>query len=318
MANIPAARLACLTQTLMCILRDHPEGLPKKDALQMLEEALPLTEYEKGCYPNGKRRFETIVGFTTGDFTGAGWLVKDENGWQITNDGLQALKDYPDAWKLRNTAHHLNKQWKKARQGKLIKEDVSEDSASDSSKTSLEDSEETIEQMVLESDESAGTFFQETQARAHQMISEYLGSMPPYVFQKLVSDLLRAMGYHVLWDADTPGPDGGVDIIACTDPLGMQTPRIKVQVKRQKAAVSMPDLKSFVANIGSRDAGIFVCTGGFTSEAEKYTRSLENRQLTIINQKQLLALWTAHSHKLDDQARQRLPLAPVYLLLPME
>jgi len=38
------------------------------------------------------------------------------------------------------------------------------------------------------------------------------------------------MGYHVAWVAP-PGPDGGVDVIAQSDPLGINGPRIKVQVK---------------------------------------------------------------------------------------
>jgi uncharacterized protein with gpF-like domain len=58
--------------------------------------------------------------------------------------------------------------------------------------------------------------------------------MPPYEFQELVADLLRAMGYHVAWIADA-GKDGGIDIVAYNDPLGTRLPRIKVQVKRHNA-----------------------------------------------------------------------------------
>ena len=52
--------------------------------------------------------------------------------------------------------------------------------------------------------------------------------MDAYDFQKLVADLLKAIGYHVSWIAP-PGKDGGVDILAYTDALGTQGPRIKVQ-----------------------------------------------------------------------------------------
>jgi predicted Mrr-cat superfamily restriction endonuclease len=37
------------------------------------------------------------------------------------------------------------------------------------------------------------------------------------------------MDYYVA----PPGPDGGIDLIAHTDPLGTTGPRIKVQVKRR-------------------------------------------------------------------------------------
>jgi restriction system protein len=53
--------------------------------------------------------------------------------------------------------------------------------------------------------------------------------MAPYDFQDLVAALLEAIGYHVLWVAP-PGPDKGVDIIAGSDQLGIEDPRINVQV----------------------------------------------------------------------------------------
>ena len=41
--------------------------------------------------------------------------------------------------------------------------------------------------------------------------------MNPNELQELVADLLRAMDYHVAWVAP-PGKDGGVDVLAFTDP----------------------------------------------------------------------------------------------------
>jgi predicted Mrr-cat superfamily restriction endonuclease len=38
------------------------------------------------------------------------------------------------------------------------------------------------------------------------------------------------MGYHTPF-ISPKGKDGGIDIIAYQDPLGLKTPRIKVQVK---------------------------------------------------------------------------------------
>jgi restriction system protein len=69
--------------------------------------------------------------------------------------------------------------------------------------------------------------------------------MNPFDFQQLVADLLRAMGYHVSW-VSPPGKDGGVDIIAYTDPLGTKLPRIKVQVRRVGQKIAMDGLKAFL------------------------------------------------------------------------
>ena len=80
------------------------------------------------------------------------------------------------------------------------------------------------------------------------------------------------MGYHVAW-VSPPGRDQGIDVIAYTDPLGTSVPRIKVQVKRQpENKVNVDGLRSFMALLGDQDVGIFISTGGFTSEAERETR----------------------------------------------
>jgi restriction system protein len=96
--------------------------------------------------------------------------------------------------------------------------------------------------------------------------------MNPYDFQHLVAGLLTAMAYHVSW-VSPPGKDGGVDILAWPDPLGTRLPRIKVQVKRQQTAVNVDGLRSFMALPGDEDVGLFVCTGGFTKDAESEARA---------------------------------------------
>ncbi len=64
----------------------------------------------------------------------------------------------------------------------------------------------------------------------------------PYEFQDLVAALLRGMGYFTLFVAPR-GKDGGIDIVAYRDPLGTETPRIKVQVKHR------PDTKAPVKDL---------------------------------------------------------------------
>lgn len=102
--------------------------------------------------------------------------------------------------------------------------------------------------------------------------------MPPYEFQNMVGDLLKAMGYHVAWIAP-PGKDGGLDLLAWSDPLGTKTPRIKVQVKRRTDNVSVSELRSFMAVLGEDDVGLFVTAGDFTRDAESEARTQEKRKI---------------------------------------
>jgi restriction system protein len=127
--------------------------------------------------------------------------------------------------------------------------------------------------------------------------------------------MLAKLSYHVSW-VSPPGKDGGLDVLAWPDALGTRPPRIKVQVKRQQVAVSVDGLRSFMALLGDGDVGLFVCTGGFTKDAETEARTQEKRRVTLIGLDKLFDLWVEHYDKLTDQARRRLPLRPIQFLSP--
>jgi restriction system protein len=140
---------------------------------------------------------------------------------------------------------------------------------------------------------AASITFEEAEEQAWREIEQYLKGVKPYDFQELVASLLRAMGYHVSWVAP-PGKDGGIDILAGTDPLGTRPPRIKAQVKRQGTAVSVDGLRSFMALLGEDDVGLFVATGGFTKDAADEARTQEKRKVTLIDLERLVDLWVEH------------------------
>lgn len=280
------------------ILAEYPDGLPPKKAIAELEKSLPLTDYENGNFESGGRRFDKMVRFGTIKPAKAGWIIKDGIRWILTPAGKDALKKYNDPLELFNAAQSLYNDWKH-------KYNQSESEGLAGSSEEDED----------ESEQSASVTFEEAKEQAQEKIDAFLHNMEPYEFQKLIADLLNAMGYHVIWIAP-PGKDGGMDILAYTDPLGAQGPRIKVQVKQQQKPVTEPDLKSFMANIGQHDSGIFFCTGGFTQDAHKFARNQESRRIMLVDSIMLVKLWTNNIKRLSDQAWQRLPLTPVYFLTP--
>ncbi|MSS28498.1 Mrr restriction system protein [Desulfovibrio sp. PG-178-WT-4] len=300
MAQITNKRLGELIQALFRILEKHPDGMKAQEALAALADAVTLTEYEAGSYESG-RRFEKIVRFATVDTVRAGWLIKEGGIWTLTQEGAQALKLYEDPLEFHKKAAQLYQQWRKHYKG--VQSDAQAPIVTD------------VEEVEDESEKSVSVSYEEAKEQAQEKIDTFLHAMDAYDFQKLVADLLRAIGYHVTWIAP-PGKDGGVDILAYTDPLGTQGPRIKVQVKQQQKAVTEPDLKSFMANIGQHDSGIFFCTGGFTKDAETYARSQESKRIMLIDSAKLVQLWTDNIPRLSDQAWQRLPLTPIYFLTP--
>lgn len=159
--------------------------------------------------------------------------------------------------------------------------------------------------------------FEQAEELAWTSISQFLSNINPYEFQSMVAALIRAMGYFVIWEAP-PGKDGGTDILAFSDPLGATRPRIKVQVKRESKSVTVEGLRSFMAVLGEEDLGIFVNTGGFTKDARDEARSQEKRRITLIDLEHFFDLWVEHYSNLEDQARQRMPLRPIYFLSPTD
>jgi restriction system protein len=159
--------------------------------------------------------------------------------------------------------------------------------------------------------------FEEAEETAWAEIRQTLQEMNPYDFQNLVAALLRAMNYYVSW-LSPPGRDGGIDILAYTDLLGTKPRRIKVQVKRRADKTNFEGLRSFMALLGDEDVGLFVSTGGFTSDAEAEACTQEKRKITLLGLERLLDLWVEHYQKINEPDKQLLPLKPIYYLAPAE
>jgi restriction system protein len=302
MAEITRRRTGELLRELFKILIAAPDGLRASDALHALSERVTLTKYESDSYDSGGRRFEKIVRFATVDCVKAGWLVKNKGIWTITDEGRKAHAELTDPEAFYRRAFKLYGEWRAAQP------DAEGNGGAIGGATSASGETDTTAKTV-------SVTFEEAEEQAWREISQYLRSMNPYDFQDLVADLLRAMSYHVTW-VSPPGKDGGLDILAWPDALGTKPPRIKVQVKRQEQAVSVDGLRSFMALLGDDDVGLFVCTGGFTKDAEAEARTQEKRRVRLIGLEKLFDLWDEHYGKLTDDARQRLPLRSIRFLAP--
>lgn len=290
-----------MIQTLFRILEAEPDGLQAKDAIARVENEMDLTEYEKSTFPKNPDtvRFPKYVRFSTINSVKAGWLRKKSGMWVLTDEGKSALHTFSDPEALFKESGRLYKQWKASQPGE------DEPPAG-----------EPPEENESDTDDSgliAATTLEEAEEAARQAILNYLASINPYGFQDLVGKLLEAMGYHVVWIAPK-GKDGGLDLIAQSDPLGVRGPRIKGQVKRRPDKKATEDeLRSFLSLVEPADVGVYVSLGGFTSDAEASSRR-SSRRITLIDGEGLLELWVEHYGRLTDEGRQLLPIKPVHFL----
>jgi restriction system protein len=295
-AGVTRQRVGQLMRTLFQILLEHPDGIQAQLALEALVQRVPPTEHERGHYQSGGRRYDQIVRFSTVDLVKAGWMLKDKGIWTATETGKEAFDTLQDPTVFYKRACELYKAWKSAQP---VPPDVDA---------------ETVQDVEVEQTSPSQTFEQAEEA-AWNEIWDYLQRIEPYSLQKLVAVLLEAMGYHVSWIAP-PGKDGGMDVLAWTDPLGTKPPRIKVQVKRRKDNIAVDELRSFLAVLGDDDVGLFVTTGRFTRDAHDEARLQARRKITLIDRERLVELWIRYMDQLSEEGRQLLPLKPIYFLAP--
>ena len=134
----------------------------------------------------------------------------------------------------------------------------------------------------------------------------------PHRFEEFVAGLLRAMGYRAT--VTPPSGDGGVDVIAYKDPLGLEPPIVKVQCKKTLSTIGGPDVQKLSGALahGGAEVALFVTLGAYSSDAIRIERTRQD--LRLINGVQLVELILEHYEALDPEWKQLLPLSRVYVV----
>ncbi len=166
-------------------------------------------------------------------------------------------------------------------------------------------SEEDVEFSTLE-------LYEEVRSQSEELISDRIARMDPFEFEELVAALLRAMGYHA--DRTPGGPDRGVDVIAQSDALGLDAPRINVQVKQRNKRASAEEVRSLVGTLRQPERGLFVSTGGFSREAlYEAERAPQGMAVRTLNRDEFIGLLTMYYEALEPEARATIPLKKVFI-----
>jgi restriction system protein len=124
---------------------------------------------------------------------------------------------------------------------------------------------------------------------AQQLLSR-IKAAPPVFFERVVVDLLVAMGYGGsradAGQAIGKSGDGGIDGIIKEDRLGLDF--VYLQAKRWEGPVSRPIVQGFAGSLEGQRArkGVLITTSRFTREAEEYVQRIEKR-IVLIDGEQL-------------------------------
>jgi len=132
---------------------------------------------------------------------------------------------------------------------------------------------------------------------------------------RLVGAVLRAQGLRV--SVSEPGPDRGIDILAGSGPLGLDQPRIVVQVKTGQADVSeVRALQGVITKLGAAQ-GLLVAWGGFRGTARVEARE-SYFTLRLWDAEDLLDELFQVYEQLPDDIRSEIPLQRVWTTVPSE
>jgi restriction system protein len=150
---------------------------------------------------------------------------------------------------------------------------------------------------------------EEVAQKADDFIEDAIGKLGPYTMQDLIAGILRAMGY--ITKVSPPGPDRGVDIFASPDGLGLQEPRIFVEVKHREGQMGAKEIRSFMGGRKQGDRCLYVSIGGFSKDAH-YEAERSLIPLTLVNMADLRKLLVDHYDRLDAETRALVPLRKIY------
>jgi restriction system protein len=167
-------------------------------------------------------------------------------------------------------------------------------------------------------DEAAEEASEELNAERIELISRdfvidaLMNGTTGFKFEYFIADLLRAMGYRAKVTQATG--DGGVDVVAHRDPLGLEPPLIKVQCKRTLGKTGAPDVQKLTGTLapGGSELGLFVTLGSYSSDAQHIGRNWHNLQL--LNGNDIVTLIFEHYEQLAPEWKRMIPLKRVYVV----
>lgn len=258
-----------------------------RDVINALADHFQLTEEERSeTLPSGRQLvIDNRIGWARTYLTKAGLLEATRRAhFVITERGIQAVQ----------SNNPINNAYLKQFDEFIAFKTKSNDDAHESEEVlpaqAIADDDDDITP-----DEALRAAYKKINEALTEDILERTRKVTPEFFERLLIDLLLAMGYggtgegaaHALGKTGDNGVDGVID----QDPLGVD--QIYIQAKRYAEGnnVSAGDIRDFFGalNLKRAQKGIFITTSAFTQSAIETAQNLGNR-IVLINGKELAKL----------------------------
>lgn len=267
---------------MLPVLKLGAEGvISVRDASKKVADVMDLSEEDRQeTVASGQEtRVMNRTAWAISHLYQASLLKRPQRGFfTITDQGQKVLAENPekiDMKFLEKFPEYQAFQQRKRAKPNLSGEDDSQDSGTPKERITLA--------------------YEEILAALKGEMLERIQNASPEFFEKLVINLLIAMGYggseeDVGEHLGKPS-DGGIDGLVKQDKLGLDT--IYVQAKRYASdnTVGSPDVQGFSGALDAKGAskGVFFTTSSFSKSAKEYVERVQ-KQLVLVDGEELVSL----------------------------
>lgn len=266
---------------MLPLLRISADGKEHRlsEVIETLAGQFNLTDQErKELLPSGRQaKFDNRVGWARTYMKKAGLLESTGRGkLRITQRGIDVLKSNPE---------NINSNYLKRFPEFLEFQNLS--------RPDKKPDEENGNEPDQTPEETLESSYQALRAELAQELLVKIKKCSPKFFEKLVVDLLVAMGYggsrNDAGQAVGQSGDGGIDGIIKEDKLGLDA--VYIQAKRWEGTVGRPVIQAFAGSLEGHRArkGVVITTSQFSQDAREYIKMIE-KKIVLIDGKQLMQL----------------------------
>jgi restriction system protein len=282
---------------LLRYLASRAEGARTAEAADAVAKALGLSEEDKAeLIPDGiQPLYRNRNGWAHDRLKRSGLSASRKRGfWQLTEAGISFVKAHPKALteneieritnSFKTTPKLSDKPFGASQASSLLPMPTPAMAHDAHSVATTQSPDDRIEAALDELRDSTA-----------RDLLELIAESPPAFFEKLVLDLLHAMGYGTTReDVQQVGGsgDGGIDGIISLDRLGLE--KVYVQAKRWKNVVGRPDIQGFYGALAGKRAnkGVFITTSSYTKEAREFATQVE--KIVLVDGSRLAGLMIDH------------------------
>jgi len=173
------------------------------------------------------------------------------------------------------------------------------------------------DEIEIQTNESSEEEFDLEEASRDQVV-KYIGSkFKGHGLSRLVEAILKAQGY--VTRNSSPGPDGGIDILAGAGPLGLDKPWLCVQVKSSSSQTDVRVLRELqgVLSKVKAEQGLLISWGGFNNACIREAKDAFF-SIKLWDQGALIEELFKYYETFDDEIKAELSLKRIWVLVPEE